>query len=221
MESNDGARLLRTTPLGEVSENVGGSVEVEAQGGLILCFLRNRDTSVSCVLKGVLFFCGQFDHAPWVESMLLYFLRSLPVLLLLCDWLFRHKAPATCGDKVWLRLRSRTVESFASAGETICLTSSSEVCVLDVCVSGCVCVDLRDGMLRWLYTRRLVWTLAVRLRHVGGVARGEQGAEPPVRGMLGTLSESEWCRNKLSIDPGLAESTESLFIASYREKGGM
>lgn len=117
------------------------------------------------------------------------------------------------------------MESFLSQEDRICLTSSSEVCVLDECVcvnvSGCVCVDLRDGMLRWLYTRLLVWTLAVRLRHVGCVARGEQGAEPPVIGMLGTLRELEGCRNKLSMDPGLAESTESLFIASYREKSIM
>lgn len=197
-------------------------MEVGTQGGLVLCFLRNTDASVSCVLKGVLFFCGWFDHAPWVESMLLYFLRSLPVLLLRCDWLFRHKVPVTCGDKVWLRLRSPTPESFPSTVDRICLISSSEVCVFDVCVcvhvSGSVFVDLRDGMLRWLYTRLLVWTLAVRLRHVGGVARGEQGAEPPVRGMLGTLRESEWRRNKSSIDPGLEESTESLFIASYSAK---
>lgn len=192
--------------------NVGGSAEGATQGGLILCFLRNRDASVSCVLKGVLVFCAWFDHAPWDESMLLYFLRSLPVLLLRRDWLFNHKVPARCGDKVWLRLRSRTAESFVSPDEKICLISSSEVCVLDICG------EARDGMLRWLYTRPLVCTLAVRLRPVGVVARGEQGAEPPVRGMLGTWRESEWCRNKLSVDPGLAESTESLFIASYRAK---
>lgn len=134
VESNDGARLFRTEPPGEVSEDMGRSVEVETQGGLILCFLRNRDAFVSCILKGALFCFGWFDHAAWVESILLYFLRSLPVLLLRCDWLFRHKVPATCGDKVWLRLMSRTVEAFPSMDERICLTSSSEVCVLDVCV---------------------------------------------------------------------------------------
>lgn len=184
-----------------------------------MCFLRDREASVSCVLKGALFFGGGFDHAPRVESMLLYFLRSLPVLLLRCDWLLRHKVPATCGDKVWLRRRSRTPESFLSADDRIRPISSSEVCVLSACAcaSGCVCVDLRDGMLRWLYTRPLVWTLAVRLRPAGGVARGEQGAEPPVRGMLGTWRESARCRNRLSTDPG-PESTESLFIASCRAK---
>lgn len=220
VESHGRAHLFRTVLLWEGSKEMGGSVEVETQGGLILCFLRNRDASVSCILKGVLFFCGWFDHTPWVESMLLYFLRSLPVLLLRCDWLFKHKVPATCGDKVCLRLRSRTLESFLLMDKRICLISSSEVRVLDVCVcvSGCVCVDLCDGMLRWLYTRLLVWTLAVRLRHIGGVARGEQGAEPPVKGMLGTLRESEWCRNELPIGSGLAESTESLFIASYSAK---
>lgn len=192
-------------------------MEGERQGGLVLCFLRSRDASVSCVLK-----CGWFDHAPWVESMLLYFLRSLPVLLLRSDWLFKRKVPETCGDKVWLRLGSRTPESFLSTDDRSRPISSSEVYVLDahVCVyvSGCACVDLRDGMLRWLYTRLLVWTLAVRLRPVGGVVRGEQGAERPVRGTPGNWRETDWCRNKLSIDPGLAESTESLFIASYGAK---
>lgn len=59
---------------------------------------------------------------------------------------------------MWLRRRSHTPESFVSTDDRICLISSSEVCVLVVCVyvSGCVCVDLRDGMVRWLYTRLLV-----------------------------------------------------------------